>query len=191
MEACTGMMTICNCSPRWLTEAVFGRIKRTSRHHNHVKFLVWLFELNKGNDVNDLSLLKKFKLKCLPLDGAPSFLKIRWGVHQFLFTLTFANSMLIFCTFLNIHVVLRYLWNHKYSFKHSWIKIYVQFLLKFERLGPVLQLLPACQSLHCVMPHQHWTVNYIVHRARMSAHFSAGRVLENLCSRDRIGKSWL
>ena len=36
MEACTGMMTICNCSPRWLTEAVFGRIKRTSRHHNHV-----------------------------------------------------------------------------------------------------------------------------------------------------------
>ena len=34
MEGCNGMMTICNCSLRWLTEAVFGRIKRTGRHHN-------------------------------------------------------------------------------------------------------------------------------------------------------------
>ena len=30
-----------------------------------------------------------------------------------------------------------------------------------------------------------------VHRARMGAHFSAGTGLENLGSRDRIGKSWL
>ena len=35
-----GMMTICNCSLRWLTEAVFGRIERTGRHFNHGIFLV-------------------------------------------------------------------------------------------------------------------------------------------------------
>ena len=118
-------------------------------------------------------------------------------MHQFLFVLTFANSMLIFCTFVNIHVVLRYLWNPKYSFRHSWIKNYLYFLLKSERLWPVLQLEPACKSLHCVMPHQHWTVNYMfIARGWVLSSLQGeywkilalGTGLENLVSRERIGQ---
>ena len=43
-QLCTGMMTICKCSIRWLTEAVFGRIKRIGRHHNHgiLSMIVWI-----------------------------------------------------------------------------------------------------------------------------------------------------
>ena len=100
-------------------------------------------------------------LKCMPLDGTASFLEISYGVHQFLFTRSLANSMLIFCTFVNIHVVLRYLWSLKYSFRHSWINIYVYFLINWAWLWPVFQLLPACKCLHCVMPYQHWSVKYM------------------------------
>ena len=48
------------------------------------------------------------------------------------------------------------------------------------------QLLPACKilALRDALPALNCQLH--VHRARMGAHFSAGRVLENLGSRDRI-----
>ena len=54
-----------------------------------------------------------------------------------------------------------YLWNPKYSFRHGWMDIYVYFLLKSNVHWPVFQLLPACKSLHWVMPFQHWTVYFM------------------------------
>ena len=94
-------------------------------------------------------------LQCLPLDGAPSFLEIRQGVHQFLFTLAFANSMLIFHTFVNINVILRYIWNLKYSFRHSWIKLYVCFLLDLNGYDPQLFGLASWRKIEC----QFWAFN--------------------------------
>ena len=52
----------------------------------------------------------------------------------------------------------------------------------------MLQLLPTCKmlALRDALPALNCQLH--VHRARMGAHFSAGRVLENLGSRDRIGQ---